>query len=72
MADKGKWRVARQEVPQVGSQGCILTPVGDLVARTTGCTPMMELPDALPHDIDYDWYVREAESLLCDIGVVDR
>ena len=52
-----------------GSQGCILTPEGNLVPRTTGCRPMMTLPDALPIDIDYDWYVREAESLLHDVGI---
>ena len=51
-----------------GSQGCILTPEGNLVPRTTGCRPMMDLPDTLPADIDYDWYVREAESLLADVG----
>jgi hypothetical protein len=29
----------------------------------------MELPDELPSDIDYDWYVREANAILDDIGV---
>jgi len=53
-----------------GSTGCIITPAGGLVARTEGCTPLMGLPDALPADIDRDWYVREAQSLLTDIGVV--
>ena len=52
-----------------GSQGCILTPAGGLVARTEGCRPLMELPDTLPDDIDYDWYIREARSLLADIGI---
>ena len=52
-----------------GSQGCILTPAGGLVARTEGCRPLMELPDTLPDDIDYDWYIREARSLLVDIGI---
>jgi hypothetical protein len=52
-----------------GSQGCILTPEGNLVPRTVGCSPMMTLPDVLPANIDYDWYIREAESLLCDVGL---
>lgn len=52
-----------------GSQGCILTPEGNLVPRTTGCRPLMELPDVLPVDIDHAWYVSEAESLLKDIGL---
>jgi len=58
-----RWYYAR------GSTGCILTPAGGLVARTEGCRPLMQLPDTLPDDIDYDWYVREAESLLGDIGI---
>lgn len=52
-----------------GSRGCIVTPAGGLVARTDGCRPMMELTDTVPDDLDYEWYIREAESLLMDIGV---
>lgn len=52
-----------------GSQGCILTPDGGLVARSEGCRPLMTLPDTLPDDIDYGWYVAEAESILRDVGV---
>lgn len=52
-----------------GSTGCIITPAGGLVARTEGCVPCMELPDTMPDDIDREWYVREAQSLLVDIGV---
>lgn len=51
------------------SNGCIVTPAGGLVARTSGCKPMMELTDDVPDDLDYEWYVREAESLLIDIGI---
>ena len=52
----------------VGSRGCIVTPAGGLVARTDGCRPMMELTDTVPDDLDYEWYIREAESLLVDVG----
>lgn len=52
-----------------GSTGCIITPAGGLVARTEGCKPLMELPDTMPDDIDREWYVREAISLLTDLGV---
>lgn len=52
-----------------GSTGCIITPAGGLVARTDGCYPMMELPDEMPEDIDREWYVREAVSLLTDLGI---
>ena len=41
---------------------------GNLVPRTTGACPLMELPDALPADIDTDWYVREACNIIDDVG----
>lgn len=40
---------------------------GNLVARSEGAKPVMELPDVLPPDIDYDWYIAEANNLLRDI-----
>lgn len=41
---------------------------GYTVPRSEGARPLMELPDALPGDIDYDWYELEAVSILCDVG----
>jgi len=41
---------------------------GNLVARSEGAKPCMQLPDVLPPDIDYDWYVNEARELLRDIS----
>lgn len=38
------------------------------VARSDGAFPLMELPAVLPQDIDYDWYVKEAQSILNDVG----
>ena len=38
------------------------------LARTEGCRPLMELPDAMPDDVDYMWYVNEAASLLADLS----
>jgi hypothetical protein len=57
-----RWYYAR------GSRGCIVTPAGHLVARTEGCRPLMELPDAMPRDVDYMWYVNEAAALLADLS----
>ena len=31
-----------------------------------------DLPDTVPDDIDYDWYIREANELYMDIGAVKR
>lgn len=44
---------------------------GYTVARSEGARPLMELPAALPDDIDYDWYEREALLILDDIGYCD-
>lgn len=58
-----RWYYAR------GSQSCIVTGANNRVAKTDGCKPLMELPDALPSDVDYAWYFAEAKSLLSDLGV---
>lgn len=39
------------------------------VARSEGARACMELPDALPEDLDSDWYILEARSILADLGV---
>lgn len=41
---------------------------GYTVARSEGAMPLMVLPDNVPPDLDHDWYVREAYSILADIG----
>lgn len=41
---------------------------GNKVQKTDGARPVMDLPDALPEDINYDWYIEEAKSLLYDVG----
>lgn len=53
-----------------GSTGCIVTDVGNLVAKTEGCSPMMQLTAEVPDDLDYEWYIREAASMLRDAGVL--
>jgi len=41
---------------------------GNKVPKSDGSKPMMELPETLPNDIDYQWYIDEAESILKEIG----
>jgi hypothetical protein len=41
---------------------------GNKVANTDGGKPLMDLPKELPGDIDYQWYEKEANSMLFDIG----
>jgi hypothetical protein len=52
-----------------GETRCITTNTGATVAGSRGAVPVMELPDELPDDIDYDFYEREAYAMLDDIGV---
>jgi len=42
---------------------------GNMVAKTEGCRPLMQLPDELPADLNYEWYINEARSMLVDLGV---
>lgn len=45
---------------------------GYIVARTKGAKPIMELPENFPDDVDYNWYIAEAQSVLADIGYEDK
>lgn len=42
------------------------------VPRSVGAKPVMDLPDQFPTDVDYDWYITEANELLMDIAVLPR
>lgn len=41
---------------------------GNKVPRSDGAKPVMDIPAAFPQDVDYEWYEREAERMLYDIG----
>ncbi len=41
---------------------------GNMVANSSGGKPLMDLPKELPTNIDYEWYEKEANSMLFDIG----
>ena len=43
---------------------------GYTVATTYGARPLMTLPDALPTDLNYAWYIAEANKILEEVGVV--
>jgi len=45
---------------------------GNLVPKTSegnGVKPLMNLPDKLPDDLDYAWYINEAIAKLNDLGL---
>ena len=41
------------------------------VPKSEGAKPCMTLPDAMPDDVNYGWYIKEAQSILQDIGFHD-
>jgi DNA polymerase elongation subunit (family B) len=45
---------------------------GYKVPKTDGSRPMMELPDVFPPDLDYEWYIEEAQNVLNSIGYGQR
>lgn len=43
---------------------------GNKVPRSEGAKPCMDLPEVFPDDIDYDWYINEANSMLHGVGCI--
>lgn len=41
---------------------------GNKVPRSEGAKPLLDLPDSLPDDLDWDWYITETEEMLRAIG----
>ena len=41
---------------------------GSKVPRSKGAKPLMDLPPTFPSDINYDWYIKEAYTILKSIG----
>ena len=42
------------------------------VPKTEGSKPLMDLPSEFPSDVNYKWYVAEANSVLDDIGYAQQ
>lgn len=54
-----------------GTDGCIVyAENGNKVPKTDGAKPCLDLPAVFPADVDYQWYIDEAKSILNDIGVL--
>lgn len=45
---------------------------GNTVGLSEGAKPCMILPEKLPEDIDYDWYIKNSLDILKDIGYNDN
>lgn len=42
------------------------------VADSDGAKPCMDLPDSLPDDIDFQWYINKATKILYEIGYLQK
>lgn len=42
------------------------------VPNSDMAAPVMELPEEFPNDVDYDFYIRETQSILADIGATEQ
>lgn len=52
----------------IGDQPMRYRTTGNKVPNTDYCRPLMELPTSLPSDIDFDYYIAEANGILKDIS----
>lgn len=59
-----RWYHAKDEAGMI-----VYANSGNKVVRTDeGAKPVMDLPDELPSDINYEWYIEEAENMLKSVG----
>ena len=49
--------------------GIFYVTSGNKVPKSDGGVPLMDLPDEFPSDVDFEWYITEANRILKDIGV---
>lgn len=58
-----RWYYAQGEEGEI-----VYAKSGNKVPRSDGAKPLMKLPDHLPSDINYEWYIEEAEKMLGQLG----
>lgn len=58
-----RWYYAREEEGEI-----ICARNGHTVPRSAGAKPLMELPNEMPTDVDYERYIAEADAMLKDLG----
>lgn len=58
-----RWYIAANESSEI-----IYAKSGNKVPKTEGGKPLMLLPKGLPNDINYDWYIKEANDVLKAVG----
>lgn len=63
-----RWYIAKKDYGAIFYKNKNAAGLTNKVAETDGGRPLMELPDSLPDDIDYSWYIRRTHSMLKDVG----
>lgn len=61
-----RWYYAQGQTTEMVS-----AKTGNKVPKSDGAKPCMQLPDSFPSDLDREWYVKEAEDILKDVGYYD-
>lgn len=59
-----RWYMSTKQQPAITYIGS-----GNQVPKTEGAQLCMTLPESLPADLDYNWYINETISMLKDMGV---
>lgn len=59
-----RWYMTREFLPPICYVGS-----GNKVPKTEGAKLCMVLPETLPDDLDWDWYIKETYSMLKDMGI---
>lgn len=58
-----RWYYAKNQTGEI-----VYATSGNTVPKSAGAKPCMDLPEEFPTDIDFDWYIAEAERNLVQIG----
>jgi hypothetical protein len=58
-----RWYYAKDQTGEM-----VYASSGNKVPRSDGAKPLLVLPDQFPEDVDFDWYEKEAGSILQDIA----
>ena len=59
-----RWYMTKDKLPPL-----TYLSSGNKVPKTDGAKICMTLPDKLPKDLDFDWYVKETYSIMKDCGI---
>ena len=66
-----RWYMTKDKLPALTSMGGEIKGKanGSQIPKTEGARVCMTLPDKLPKDLNIQWYIDEAYSMLTDMGV---